>query len=423
MKPKKECRKRKRWKSELRLLLICIEVFILVVAVGVAVLLYREDEKQMDKQQEHADVVPEVSVETNAAPKVKSYNNEEKDDSRYGAILQDADYCKEHRIYAKDTISDEEVVLAFAGDVSFAEGYTNMHILKQRGNDIRNCFDEELLEIMQNADVFMVNNEFPYTDRGTPTEGKTYTFRANPQSVQYLYDIGVDIVSIANNHVYDYGEVSLLDTMTTLENAKMPYVGAGRNKKDAIKPVYFVANDLKIAYLSATQIERLDHPDTVGATDALPGVFRCWNDDTIADSVRAAKEESDFVVVYVHWGTEMEDSPDWAQLELAKKLAKAGADLIIGDHPHCLQEIAYVDGVPVIYSLGNYWFNSKTMDTCIVKAVLTKEGLANLRFLPARQENCRTRLLAGKEAQDVISYMNTLSDTALIDEKGYLKMR
>ena len=129
------------------------------------------------------------------------------------------------------------------------------------------------------------------------------------------------------------------------------------------------------------------------------------------------------MLVYVHWGQEMQETLHWAQPDQAKKMAEAGADLIVGDHPHCLQEIAYIDRVPVVYSMGNFWFNSKTQDTGILKVTLNQTGLKNLQFIPARQENCYTRLLSGNEAQEVFSYINSLSQNAMLDERGYIQKR
>ena len=409
-----------------RLAFICVEIFALVVIVGVSLVLLQSAEKErVTTQMEESGAVAEFLIETNVGDKVQEQNAvlEEEKRSRYGAELSDAEYCKENRIYAKEAISAEEVKLAFAGDISFAEGYANVGALSQRGGDIRNCFDEFVLKEMQDADIFMVNNEFPYTNRGTPTEGKAFTFRAKPENVKYLYDMSVDIVSIANNHVYDYGEVSLLDTLTTLEEAAMPYVGAGRNIEEAVKPVYFVANDIKIAYVSATQIEQGDYPDTVGAGENTAGVFRCWNDKTIFDVVREAKENADFVVVYIHWGTELSETLHWAQLDQASKLVEAGADLIVGDHPHCLQEIAYIGEVPVIYSMGNFWFNSKTQDTGILNVIVNEEGMQSLQFVPAIQSGCKTTIAPDEERERILNYIQSLSPTITIDNAGYITRR
>ena len=406
-----------------RTFIICIEIFVLVVVVGVSLVLVLDDEeRRLAKQLRQAGASAELLIGTNISEKAEDHNaaSANVDDSRYGAELADEKYCEENRIYAMPTISADEITLAFAGDVSFAEEYTNMEILKQRGGDIRNCFDEFLLKEMQDADIFMLNNEFPYTDRGTPTEGKTYTFRAHPESVKHLYDMGVDIVSVANNHVYDYGEVSLLDTLATLETAAMPYVGAGRDIDEAVKPVYFIANDYKIAYISATQIEQGDYPDTKGAGENSAGVFRCWNPELLYEVVKEAKKNSDFVVVYIHWGTELSETLHWAQPDQAAGLVEAGADLIVGDHPHCLQEIAYIGDVPVVYSMGNFWFNSKTQDTGIFKATLDKDGIKSLQFVPAIQSNCSTTIASDSERQRMLDYIQSLSPTISIDNQGYI---
>lgn len=339
---------------------------------------------------------------------------------RYGEILADEEYMARNNIYAKEAASAEEVTLSFGGDILFDPSYSVMVKLLQRTNGIYDSISAELLDEMKSADILMLNNEFPYSDRGTPTPEKQFTFRAKPESVSLLDDMGVDIVSLANNHAYDYGETALLDSLDILKEAGMPYVGAGRNLEEAAKPVYFIINDIKIAYLSATQIERLDNPDTKGATDNSAGVFRCWNPEGLLEAVKAAKENSDFVVVYIHWGTENTEEPDPAQLDQAPKIVEAGADLIIGDHPHCLQPIQYVDGVPVVYSLGNFWFNSKQVDTCLVKAAIDANGLKSLKFIPALQKDCRTSLLEGEEKERVLAYMRSISPDVNIDEEGFI---
>lgn len=339
---------------------------------------------------------------------------------RYGEILADEEYMARNNIYTKEAASAEEVTLSFGGDILFDPSYSVMVKLLQRTNGIYDSISAELLDEMKSADILMLNNEFPYSDRGTPTPEKQFTFRAKPESVSLLDDMGVDIVSLANNHAYDYGETALLDSLDILKEAGMPYVGAGRNLEEAAKPVYFIINDIKIAYLSATQIERLDNPDTKGATDDSAGVFRCWNPEGLLEAVKAAKENSDFVVVYIHWGTENTEEPDPAQLDQAPKIVEAGADLIIGDHPHCLQPIQYVDGVPVVYSLGNFWFNSKQVDTCLVKAAIDANGLKSLKFIPALQKDCRTSLLEGEEKERVLAYMRSISPGVNIDEEGFI---
>lgn len=327
---------------------------------------------------------------------------------------------KGEKVFLVNCADQEQIKLAFAGDILLDDEYAMMFRYRSRGSDINDTFSATLLERMRNADVFMLNNEFPFSTRGTPTEGKTFTFRANPSNIEMYAQIGVDLVSLANNHAYDYGEQALLDTFSTLEGAGIPYVGAGRNIEEAKKPVYLIANGMKIAVVSATQIERNAVPDTKEATMTNAGVLRCMDPTALLEVIAQAKANSDFVILYIHWGTESQETTDWLQDKQAPIYAEAGVDLIIGDHPHCLQKIDCISGVPVVFSLGNYWFNSKTQNTCLVEVQLTKEGLKSLQFIPCLQENCRTSQLEGAKKEEVLNYMRKLSPNVQIDSEGYV---
>lgn len=363
----------------------------------------------------------QLAKETVAYEDVETQVNEIMDaNEKYLDILNDPEYMAENNIYAKDAKEPDQVTITFAGDILFDEKYAVMSTMMQNGGDISKAIAPDLIEEMRGADIMMINNEFPYSDRGTPAGGKQFTFRAKPSSVSYLDDLGVDLVALANNHAYDYGEEAFLDTMTTLEEAGITYVGAGHNLEEARKPVYYIIDNMKIAFIAATQIEKMDNPDTKGATESSAGVFRCWNGDNLIETVKDAKQNSDFVIVYLHWGTENAEGIDWAQEKQAPEVADAGADLIIGDHPHCLQKIDVVHGVPVIYSLGNFWFNSKTVDTGMVKVTLNQDGLQSYQFIPCLQSGCKTALLQGEEKERLLGYMRSISGNVKIDEEGYV---
>lgn len=315
---------------------------------------------------------------------------------------------------------EDTVTFTFAGDILLDDSYAIMGHYRAQNSVLSECIGPDLLERMRNADVCMVNNEFTYTNRGTPTPNKAFTFRANPENVAILQEMGVDIVSLANNHAYDYGEISMLDTLDTLEEAGIPYVGAGRNLEEATKVVYYQNEDIKVGIVSATQIERLAVPDTPGATETTPGTFRCLDSALLEETIRQAKEQCDFVILYVHWGTESTDELDWSQPGQAEAYAQAGADVIIGDHPHVLQKIDYVDDTLVFYSLGNYWFSSKSGDSCLVTLELGKEGLVSAQFVPCCMGGSETHLAAGEEAIRILDYMRGLSEGVFIDEHGYI---
>ncbi len=429
-------RRKKRKKNQSNFIMPFFLTLILIVSAGVFMML---GWLYLQKQEEPAEENYPKTQETKPAEPVEEKDGEKRDeeedgseteegaetpvdDSRYADVLQDEAYMAEHNIYAKEAFSEEYVTLLFAGDILFDPNYSVMAKVLQNGGDIGNGIAPDLIGEMQSADIMMLNNEFAYSDRGAPTPEKQFTFRARPDSVAYLTDMGVDIVSLANNHAYDYGEQALLDSLQILQAEGIPYVGAGVNEQEASAPVYFIINDMKIAFISATQIERLDNPDTKGATETSPGVFRCFNGEKLMQTVAQAKEESDFVVVYIHWGTENQEETDWLQNKQAPELVEAGADLIIGDHPHILQRIEIIDGVPVIYSLGNFWFNSKPLDTGMVKVTISEEGLQSFQFIPCQQVNCRTSMLEGEEKSRVLGEMRRMSGNVQIDEDGYVLM-
>jgi poly-gamma-glutamate synthesis protein (capsule biosynthesis protein) len=151
-------------------------------------------------------------------------------------------------------------------------------------------------------------------------------------------------------------------------------------------------------------------------------VLRCLDETTLLEVIAEAKANSDFVILYIHWGTESVEDTDWLQDKQAPDYAAAGVDLIIGDHPHVLQKLDSISGVPVIYSLGNFWFNSKTLDTCLIEVGIkkTEDGadMEYFRFVPCRQTDCRVVELEGADKAELLEYMRSISPNVTIDDDG-----
>lgn len=324
-------------------------------------------------------------------------------------------------VIRKEAHSADQVTLSFIGDLGFGEGYAIMNYYHSTGDQLEQCILPDVLARLDAADIMMMNNEFTYSNRGKPLSGKTYAFRTKPETAANLLRMSADIVSVANNHVYDYGETALIDTLDTLDQYGIPYVGAGRNLDEARKIVYFRVNGIKIAYVSATQVER-SYVFTKEATATSAGVLRTYDPEKFLEVIREADENSDFVVVYVHWGTEGTNWFEKDQQSLGRQYIDAGADLVMGDHPHRLQGIEYYKGVPILYSLGNFWFNSSTLDTGIAEVDITKDGIAQFRFVPCLQKGCRTSLVTDEEEkQRVLRFMQSISVGVTIDENGVVR--
>ncbi len=329
-------------------------------------------------------------------------------------------------IIAEDTGSDR-ISLGFTGDLSLAEGISTVEYMDTCENGLADCFSDELLETMRDFDIFVINNEFCYSDRGTALSGKAYTFRAAPERVEELEKIGTDVIALANNHVYDYGKNAFLDTLNTVSEAGYPYIGAGTDLDDAMEAVYYVIGGRKIAILAGTQIER-SYEYTKEATASSPGVLKCLEPDNYVKAIEKAKKVSDYVIVMAHWGSEGDKHYGYDQRNLARAFARAGADVIIGGHTHCLQSIEYEEGIPVYYSLGNYWFTvddkkQKPYNTGLARVVITSAGQIRCSFLPCRFKDNVTSLSTGEEKDRILSYMNGLSETVWLNDNGTVKQK
>ncbi len=312
------------------------------------------------------------------------------------------------------------ITLAFAGDINFDDSWSVMAYLHSQGDDLTKVIDPAYLEEMRSADLLWINNEFSYSDRGAPMPGKAYTFRSDPSNVQYLTEMGVDIAGLANNHVFDYGEDAFLDTLQTLQDAGIPFVGAGINLEEASAPVFLDADGVTIAYVAASRAEK--NIMTPEAGENSPGILRCYDMTRFLNSIKKAAEEADYVIALPHWGTEYSTTLEQAQIDGARACIDAGADAVIGTHTHCLQGVTSYHEKPVAYSLGNFWFNERTLDTMLFELRLSgtktidPSGEVSVTItkvtpviLPGTQSGCVTTMAVGEEAQVILQKIDKMS--------------
>lgn len=315
-----------------------------------------------------------------------------------------------------------DFTLCFAGDINLSENWYIAPYLDTCENGVYDCFDEIMMEHMQGADYMILNNEYTYSQKGEPTKGKRYTFRANPDRVEVLKNMGVDAVSLANNHTHDYGVESLLDTLDTLDGAGIERVGAGRTLEEAMEPLYFELDGKVIALVAASRAEK--YKMTPQATETEPGILRCYDTELFMQEIQTARENADFVVAFVHWGTEESYVLEDVQLTTGKEYLDAGVDAVIGGHSHCLQGMEYYDGKPIVYSLGNYWFNNKELDTMLVELHFygdDQEQNLEMKVVPAIQKNCQIRYAGEEDGNRIYRFLESISINIEIDEDGIVR--
>lgn len=320
----------------------------------------------------------------------------------------------------EEPAADYDFTVCFAGDINLAEGWSTTVYLDQQENGIYDCISEELTDIMNAADIMCLNNEFTYSTGGAPLAGKAYTFRALPERVEVLHQLGVDAVTLANNHVYDYGKEALLDTFAVLQEAGIPYFGAGQDLEEAMAPLYLEADGKTIALVGASRAEK--NRMTPQATETEPGILRCYDTTLYKEAIAEAKANADFCIAFVHWGTEYSFDLEQVQLDTGKEYLDAGADVVIGAHSHCLQGMEFYEGKPIIYSLGNYWFNEKTLDTMLVQLRISgnaDRSNIEVEIIPAVQSGCRTIYAEQEEEQRrIFDFLEEISINVEITDEG-----
>ena len=312
--------------------------------------------------------------------------------------------------------STNEVILSFVGDVSLADDWYIMPKYDERGKKIYGILSEEVVNIMTSSDIMVANNEFTISNRGSKMPNKYYTFRGTPERLSIYEEMGVNLVTLANNHIFDYGEVAFNDALNALQEYNIPYIGAGRNIEEAKKPFYYIINGYKIGFVNATRAEK--YILTPEATETTGGVLRCYDPTTFISVIKETKKQSDFVIALVHWGKEDSSQLEQVQLDTSKQYIEAGADVIVGTHAHTLQGIDFYKNKAIVYNIGDFIFNHETKDTGIFQIKIDNDGNLKYYFIPCKQKDKYTYLLNDAEQIRVLNKMRDLSPNIAITEIG-----
>lgn len=322
----------------------------------------------------------------------------------------------------KDIKTKKITTIRFGGDVmmtSFFADYINMYGVDYMWEDVSDLFNK--------ADYSLVNLETSVSLRGKSNKPVGYGFRSHPDTLKGLVNAGIDFVTIANNHVFDYGEDAFYDTLKHLDEYKIAYTGAGRNINEAFKINYQDINDIKIAFLSATSnlgssIWEADS-NKVGLAALKPQHY-----ERLKQQTNEAKANSDFVILNLHWGVEYENYPEQEQIDLAHSLIDSGADIIIGHHPHVLQGIEYYKKGIIFYSVGNFNFlisSNNTTQTAVFEINLDQGNIISSRMYPVKINSCKANLLSKNSDtyKEIINNINIRSNqfNTQISSDGFIK--
>ncbi len=292
----------------------------------------------------------------------------------------------------------EEVSLVAVGDISYSRGVERI-VEKQK--DINYPF-LKIRDFLQSADLVFANLETPITP-GQEIPDFEMIFRSNPGTEQALKQAGLSVLSLANNHTPNFGDEGLKDTFDYLTRAGIKYVGAGNNEQEAYEPVYTEEKGIKFAFLAYNDIDVV--PASYEASENRAGTA-FMRIEKMAGAVKEAKQKADFVIVSMHAGIEYAGEPNESQVNFAHAAIDAGADLIIGHHPHVVQTMEKYRGKYIFYSLGNFVFDQpqsqETKEGLAIKVYFTKNGINKIGLLPVVMTNFAQPEVAGESDKEQI---------------------
>jgi poly-gamma-glutamate capsule biosynthesis protein CapA/YwtB (metallophosphatase superfamily) len=299
-----------------------------------------------------------------------------------------------------------EIVINAVGDVMLAGKWA----AKIRKNGYDSPF-RNVAEVLKNGDITIANLESPIALGGSEFTGKKFRFRAEPEVAGALKKSGINLVTLANNHTMDFGGDALSETLINLQNAGIAWIGAGANLAEARKMALYTIKGKKIAFLGYSLIQPVEFFAGRNRPGTAPGFEKLFIED-----IRRARQEADYVIVNFHWGTEGRSDIQPYQRAVAHKAIDAGADVIIGHHPHVLRGIErYRNGI-VFYSLGNFIFASKgrSADAGVMVRLRFNNGTRMAELLPLdilhRRVGFQPQPVSGKQAAGIIENLNLLSN-------------
>ena len=318
-------------------------------------------------------------------------------------------------------LAAEDIIINAVGDIMLAGRWTA--IIRKKGYDFP--FAGMTAELAQ-ADINLANLESPLARGGCEFTGKKFRFRGEPQVAKAIRTAGFNLVTLANNHSMDFGGQALTETMFNLKEAGIAWIGAGESLAEARKMALYTIKGRKIAFLAYSLTQPLEFFAGTQRAGTAPGWEKLYLED-----IARARRAADFVIVSFHWGKEGSGTVQAYQRIAAHKAIDAGADAVIGHHPHVLQGVErYKNGI-IFYSLGNFAFasTSTTAEYAALVRLRLNGATRQAEIFPLdvlnRRVHFQPQILSGRQAEAVIVNLNNLSKplkTEILNSGGHFNI-
>lgn len=299
----------------------------------------------------------------------------------------------------------EKITISLVGDMMFAGSVGRVVNLK--GEDY---LFEGYSKHFKESDIVLGNLETAISHRGMPMEDKEYTFRSSPKMAAALKRHNFTAVSIANNHVLDYGYEAFDDTLKNLEDNGILYAGGGKNKEEAQKGIFIEKNGIKVGFIAFSRVVPVVDWYAGSKKPGIIGAYKV-HEAEVLELLENLKTQCDILVVSVHWGKEHVLEAREQEMETARKMIDAGADIIMGHHPHVVQGIEMYNGKPIFYSLGNFIFSTSRLNisnkTVMAKVAVNSKGeVESVRVVPGTITEGRPLPMDEKQAAEFMEHLD-----------------
>ena len=299
------------------------------------------------------------------------------------------------------------VTFAFGGDVHFPAG-TNLGA--RLAANPATALGPTVTGLLSGADLSMVNLESALTDGSCPQpQNKQFVFYAPATAITAVRAAGVTLISNTNNHGEDCGPAGLQLALQARQTSSYPILGIGQNAEEAFAPYEATIRGQRIGIIAATQVIDTDLQTAWTATATHPGLASAYDVDDLISEVEKIRPTVDTLIVYLHWGTELQACPNSLQEPLAQLLVKAGADVVVGTHAHVLLGGGYLGSAYVDYGLGNFaFYDNSPPENASGSLVITASGrhIDRVTWRPTVIVNDLPQPLSGSAATSALTSWN-----------------
>ncbi len=430
-------------KSSIKFAIIMIFILCLIGAVAGTSYLLKETEKKTEKSTKEsvlADMEHNSNQETEKKTEVENTTFKETEnrattenethleeetnaqiESDTKTQIKENETAASKENFAENINSDKKATLSFVGDIYVSP----MMYEHYQASGISGVISEKIQNIFKSVDIAAADHEYVCGDlpESYKVDYQQYTFLTPAAREEILKDFSFDVMTLANNHMMDYGTEGLASTIREIKKQGIETIGGGSDLSQAMAPYIKEVNGKKIAILAATRVV----PQTDWyAQKTKAGLMTTYEQtdrfQMLKDEITRlkAEEHCDIVIMYVHWGNDSDKTILGNQRTLGHGYINAGADIVIGNHTHVLQGMEFYQGKLICYGISNFLFGSYHSDTMVLTLEINEANHITPKMLPCSSEMFYTTEIEGEAAKNMFRYIESMSKNVSISSDGII---